>query len=159
MVRGALVAGTHHWHHLLTHTAGLQKYRADLASMEYAVRNQPLPAPPSINTTPPAAAPELEDADIPPPFRRYVGRYKNHNPEDSAVRVFVRHGQLRAAHSRDDNGAPLVRLGPALFKPATPDFNPERYRFDTIIEGHALRLIFSGMPMYRADDFAPGARD
>jgi hypothetical protein len=51
----------------------------------------------------------------------------------------------------DADGEPLVRVGPALFKPVKPDFNPERYRFDSIVDGVALRLTFSGMPMYRVD--------
>jgi len=46
-------------------------------------------------------------------------------------------------------GEPLVRLGQGLFKPASPDFNPERYRFDTIVDGVALRMTYSGMPAYR----------
>jgi len=46
----------------------------------------------------------------------------------------------------------LVRLGDNLFRPSEPDFNPERYSFDSIVEGHALRLIRSGMPMYRVDE-------
>jgi len=76
---------------------------------------------------------------------------QNHNAEDTAVRIFVRKGQLFAARDLDA-GEALVSLGDALFKAATPDFNPERYRFDTVVEGSALRLTFSGMPMYRVDD-------
>jgi CubicO group peptidase (beta-lactamase class C family) len=33
-----------------------------------------------------------------------------------------------------------------------PWFNPERYRFDSIVDGAALRLLVSGMPFYRIDD-------
>jgi hypothetical protein len=65
--------------------------------------------------------------------------------------VFVRKGRLYAAEGLSE-AMELVRLGENLFRPSTPEFNPERYSFDTIVEGHALRLLWSGMPMYRVDD-------
>jgi hypothetical protein len=86
-----------------------------------------------------------------PEFRAYVGRYENHNPESSPVRVFINRGQLIAA-SGGGAGQPLRLISPGLFKPASPDFNPERYAFDSIVDGHALRLTISGMPLYRIDD-------
>jgi len=67
------------------------------------------------------------------------------------VWVFARRGQLFIANGIDE-GSPLVQIAPAVFKPAEPDFNPERYRFDSIVEGHALRLFVSGMPMYRSEN-------
>jgi hypothetical protein len=80
-----------------------------------------------------------------------VGRYENHNPEGAPVRVFVRNGRLYAADGLSE-ATELVRLRENLFRPSEPEFNPERYSFDTIVEGHALRLLRSGMPMYRVDD-------
>ena len=80
-----------------------------------------------------------------------VGRYENHNPEGEPVRVFVRNGRLYTAEGRSP-ATELVRLGAYLFRPSEPEYNPERYSFDTIVEGHALRLLLSGMPMYRVDD-------
>lgn len=80
-----------------------------------------------------------------------VGRYENHNPEGEPVRVFVRNGRLYVAEGIGE-ATELVRLGENLFRPAEPEFNPERYAFDTIVDGHALRLVWSGMPMYRVDD-------
>jgi D-alanyl-D-alanine carboxypeptidase len=121
-----------------------------LAAVQAAMRGQPVPDVPATNTAPSVDPREPEDVDVPLAYRPYVGRYKNHNPDDTVVRVFVRKGQLIAAHDFDA-GEPLVRVGPALFKPATPDFNPERYRFDSIVDRVALRLTFSGMPMYRVD--------
>jgi hypothetical protein len=40
----------------------------------------------------------------------------------------------------------------STFRPESPDFNPERYVFDSVVDGHALRLLVSGMPMYRVDE-------
>jgi hypothetical protein len=120
-----------------------------LAGVKAAMRGQPVPEVPGT-ATPIVQAREPEDAEVPAADRQYVGRYKNQNVEDQTVRIFVRNRQLMAAWGATD-GEPLVRVGPALFRPAKPDFNPERYRFDSMVDGLALRLSFSGMPMYRVD--------
>jgi CubicO group peptidase (beta-lactamase class C family) len=88
--------------------------------------------------------------DAPPEYAAYAGRYVNHNPEEGAVHIFVRKGQLFLATGMGA-GQQLLPAGPATFRPAAPDFNPERISFDSIVEGHALRLFRSGMPMYRMD--------
>ena len=88
---------------------------------------------------------------IPAEYLPFAGRYENHNPEGQFVRVFIRKGQLILANGRSE-GSPLAQIGPGLFRPTSPDYNPERYRFDTVIDGHALRLLMSGMPMYRIDE-------
>jgi len=31
------------------------------------------------------------------------------------------------------------------------EYSPERARFDTVIDGQALRLFVSGVPLYRKD--------
>jgi len=59
--------------------------------------------------------------------------------------VYVLKGKLMMG------GNALVALGPATFRPASPDFNPERVSFDTIVDGKALRMFRSGMPMYRME--------
>jgi hypothetical protein len=90
-----------------------------------------------------------KEFNTPQNYAAYVGRYENHNPEGSFVRVFIRKGQLMVASGIDGGGRPLVPAGDATFRPKDPDYNPERYRFDSIVEGHALRMMVSGMPMYR----------
>src|SRR4030095_8099465 len=77
---------------------------------------------------------------VPSEYRAYVGRYENHNPEGEVVRIIERKGQLVALPHLDP-GVILAPLGRAMFKPSTPDFNPERYRFDSIVDGTALRLL------------------
>ena len=114
-----------------------------------AMRNKPLPDAPIARPSAPAPAATAPDPVVPPEFRAFVGRYKNNNPEDTVLEIFVRNGRLTAARHLSDKGDMLIRLGPGLFKPASPDFNPERYRFDTIVDGVALRMMSSGMPMYR----------
>jgi hypothetical protein len=88
--------------------------------------------------------------DTPPEYAAYAGPYANHNPEEGAVHVLVRKGQLFLATGMG-SGQRLLPTGPATFRPEAPDFNPERISFDSIVEGHALRLFRSGMPMYRMD--------
>jgi len=46
---------------------------------------------------------------------------------------------------------PLEPLGPAQFRVGAADYSPERARFDTIVAGQALRLLVSGVPLYRKD--------
>jgi hypothetical protein len=88
--------------------------------------------------------------DAPPEYAAYPGRYVNHNPEESVVHIFLRKGQLFLAPGMG-SGTQLLPTGAATFRPAAPDFNPERIFFDSIVEGHALRLFRSGMPMYRLE--------
>jgi D-alanyl-D-alanine carboxypeptidase len=89
--------------------------------------------------------------DTPAEYANYTGRYVNHNPEEGPVRIFVRKGQLFMATGLGA-GQRLLPAGPATFRPAQPDFNPERISFDSLVDGHTLRLFRSGMPMYRMDD-------
>jgi D-alanyl-D-alanine carboxypeptidase len=88
--------------------------------------------------------------DEPPEYSAYVGRYVNHNPEEGEVRIFVRKGKLMMA-AGVGAGSPLVPVAPGVFRPANPDYNPERIRFDTVVEGQALRMLNTGMPMYRVE--------
>lgn len=85
----------------------------------------------------------------PAEYAAYVGHYVNHNPEGGDLRIFVQKGVLMM--SPGGAGSPLVSVGPATFRPAEPDFNPERIRFDVAVDGHVLRLWNSGMPMYRVE--------
>jgi D-alanyl-D-alanine carboxypeptidase len=92
-----------------------------------------------------------KDFPVPPDYLPLVGRYESHTPESTPLRVFVRKGQLIAARGFSE-GTPLVKVAANVFRPAEPDFNPERYVFDAVAGGHALRLMVSGEPMYRIDD-------
>jgi hypothetical protein len=87
-----------------------------------------------------------KEFDTSPEYATYVGRYENHNPEGGVVRVFVLKGQLMI----DDE--PLVQIAPAEFRSGAPAYSPERILFDSLVEGRALRLFVSGMPMYRVEE-------
>jgi len=93
-------------------------------------------------------------AATPPEYLAYVGHYENHNPEGPSVRIYVRNGHLMALLGGEvpaTGNHALKPLGQGTFRPAEPSYNPERYRFDTIIENHAIRLVISGTPLYRVD--------
>jgi D-alanyl-D-alanine carboxypeptidase len=92
----------------------------------------------------------------PPPddYLTYVGHYENHNPEGPTARIFVRGNQLLALVDGEvpKEGVEVLKpLRRGLFRPSEPAYNPERYRFDTVIDGHALRLLVSGTPLYRVE--------
>lgn len=93
----------------------------------------------------------------PSAYAAYVGHYAHHGPEGPAARVFVRNGALMMASGYDGPPQappePLVPVGGNAFRPGKADvaFNPERVRFDTIENGRALRLIKTGVPLYRME--------
>jgi D-alanyl-D-alanine carboxypeptidase len=86
-------------------------------------------------------------------YAAYVGRFENNGPEGPAARVFVRNGRLMVVFLAE--GTAAQALEPAgvegVFRLAEPAYSPEFFHFDTVIEGHALRLDISGVPLYRKD--------
>jgi hypothetical protein len=90
----------------------------------------------------------------PPEWDAFPGRYRAHNPWVPGVIVALRKGPLRLIWTSDYDGAdgdeqPLVPLPGGGFRIGADERGPERARFDTIVEGRALRLVLSGSPMYR----------
>lgn len=89
----------------------------------------------------------------PKEYASYVGHFVNNGPEGPVARVFVRNGRLMMLLSEDEDATPepLEPLGPDLFRIGKAEYSPERARFDTVIDGEALRLFVSGVPLYRKD--------
>jgi hypothetical protein len=89
----------------------------------------------------------------PKDYAAYVGHFVNNGPEGPVARVFVRNGRLMMLVSEDENPVeqPLEPLSPAVFRIGKEDYSPERARFDTLVDGQALRLFVSGVPLYRKD--------
>jgi D-alanyl-D-alanine carboxypeptidase len=89
----------------------------------------------------------------PKEYASYVGHFVNNGPEGPVARVFVRNGRLMMLLSEDEEATPepLEPLGPGEFRIGKADYSPERARFDNIVEGQALRLFVSGVPLYRKD--------
>ncbi len=81
--------------------------------------------------------------DAPKEWEAYVGHYSNDSPWYGDLRIVLRKGQLY------QNG--LQRLNPRAggkFGFGNPD-NPDHMSFDTIIDGRAMRLNFSGIVFRR----------
>jgi D-alanyl-D-alanine carboxypeptidase len=100
-----------------------------------------------------AGFPESLQPTTPKEYASYVGHFVNNGPEGPVARVFIRNGRLMMLLSEDEDATAesLEPLGPGQFRIGKADYSPERARFDTLVEGHALRLFVSGVPLYRKD--------
>jgi hypothetical protein len=80
-----------------------------------------------------------------------VGHYRTYNPWCSNLRVCWRGGQLWASYAMDDvsQDAPLVGLPDGSYRLGSDERSPERVRFDTVIDGKAVRATLSGCALYR----------
>jgi D-alanyl-D-alanine carboxypeptidase len=89
----------------------------------------------------------------PKEYASYVGHFVSNGPEGPVARVFVRNGRLMMLLSEDEEATPepLQALAPGLFRIGDADYSPERARFDSVVDGQALRLLISGVPLYRKD--------
>jgi D-alanyl-D-alanine carboxypeptidase len=92
------------------------------------------------------------EPEAPQEYSAYVGHFENNGPEGPVARIFVRNGRLWAIVSPvfDLTAVEFEPLGQGLFRYGVAH-NPERVRFDTVLEGVAQRMTFTGVPMYRID--------
>jgi CubicO group peptidase (beta-lactamase class C family) len=81
----------------------------------------------------------------PPEYQAYAGHYRNEDPWMGSLRVFVKKGALLVA------GAPLVPLGNGLFRIGDEEHEPDRIRFEEVVNGKALRADLSGIEFRRLD--------
>jgi len=93
----------------------------------------------------------------PPEWDAFPGHYRAHNPWATNFRVVRRKGQLwlvfPVAPDGFEDEQPLVPLGDGSFRAGTGETCPERLRFDTIVDGKALRAVLSDGVYER--DFTP----
>ena len=86
----------------------------------------------------------------PPEWDAYPGLYRSHNPWLPVVRISLCRGEL-AAEQPDYGRMPLVPHPTGGFAWTTPEGPlPERFRFDTVVDGRAQRLDVGGCRLYRA---------
>ena len=89
----------------------------------------------------------------PTEWHAYPGLYRSHNPWLPAVRITLCRGGL-AAEQPDYGRMPLVQHPTGGFSRTTPEGRlPERYRFDSVVDGRAQRLDVGGCRLYRAMRF------
>jgi D-alanyl-D-alanine carboxypeptidase len=88
----------------------------------------------------PAAAP-------PPEWHAYTGHYRAYNPWYPNFRVVLRRDELVVIWAWGTE-QPLVPLEGSLFR-STDEWSAERFRFDAVVDGEALRATVSGEAYYR----------
>jgi D-alanyl-D-alanine carboxypeptidase len=88
-----------------------------------------------------------------PDYSAFVGHYVYPGPEGPVGRIFVRSGELVGVFAWEEQlfTEKFAPIGPGEFRVGQEDFSPERARFDGIVDGHAQRLIISGVPLYRRE--------
>jgi CubicO group peptidase (beta-lactamase class C family) len=88
-------------------------------------------------------------------LRPIAGHYRSHNPWTTNFRVVLRGDQpwliFAAPPDGFDQEQPLVPSPNGSFRVGQDPKNPESLRFDTVLDGRALRAWLSGWPYYRAD--------
>jgi hypothetical protein len=77
-----------------------------------------------------------------------VGHYRSHNPWLSNFRVVLRKGALALIRPTGSE-EPLIPLAGGVFRIGDEERSPDRIRFDTVLDGRALRADLSGCPYYR----------
>lgn len=86
----------------------------------------------------------------PPEWCAYPGLYRSHNPWNLAYRLTLCRGEL-AAEQHDYGRIRLLPAADGSFAWDTPAGPvPERFRFDTLVDGRAQRLDVGGCRLYRA---------
>jgi hypothetical protein len=82
--------------------------------------------------------------EYPKEWDTFTGRYRSDSPWYGSGRLFVRKGRLIL-----DDQQFLIPLGPGVFRPQGEINEAERITFDTLVNGKATHLNFSGIDFYR----------
>lgn len=88
------------------------------------------------------------DFEVPQEWRAYPGHYRTQNPWFNNFRVVLRKGNLWMV-TPDGDETELVPAEAGLFQLGKEE-TAERLRFDTIVNGQALRANLSGVNFYRS---------
>lgn len=82
--------------------------------------------------------------ESPQEWNAYVGRYRSDSPWYGSTRVVVRKGRLLL-----DGEQPLDQIETGVFRPEGDNNGAERITFDTLVNGSAMRMNYSGIDFYR----------
>jgi hypothetical protein len=91
-------------------------------------------------------APEASEA--PASWQAFPGHYRSHNPWYTNFRIVLRRGRLLLVEANGEEQS-LEPMGDGLFRIGADARSPERLRFDTILDGQAIRANRSGCDFYR----------
>ncbi len=86
--------------------------------------------------------------DFPPAWSAYTGHFRSHNPWYPNFRVVLRKGALWLVEPGGDEHL-LAPLGDGLFRVGVDERLPEQLRFDTVVDGQALRANLSLCDYFR----------
>jgi D-alanyl-D-alanine carboxypeptidase len=88
-----------------------------------------------------------------PEWRAYPGRYRSHNPWSTNFAIVLRKDRLWLIFPSEPDGfdaeQPLSPIAAGSFRVGDDERGPERIRFDTIVDGQAIRANLSGCEYYR----------
>jgi hypothetical protein len=91
--------------------------------------------------------------ESPEAWTSYVGRYRNFSPWFSYFEVIVRKGRLLVVTGPGGESSTgetlLVSHGDGVFQ-VGEDVTPEVVRFEDVVEGRALRAVWTGHPFFRS---------
>jgi D-alanyl-D-alanine carboxypeptidase len=82
--------------------------------------------------------------EYPKEWDAYIGRFRSDSPWYGSSRVMVRKGRLTL-----DADLPLAQIATGVFRPDGDANSVERISFDTLIDGKAVRMNYSGIEYYR----------
>lgn len=89
--------------------------------------------------------------DAPEGWASFAGHYRTNNPWMPSFRIVLRKGRLvLTAPWEAEADLELVQLDDASFRVGIEEWRPDRIRFDTIVEGAALRAMFNEAAWYRS---------
>jgi D-alanyl-D-alanine carboxypeptidase len=86
----------------------------------------------------------LRKFEYPREWDAYTGHFHSDSPWYGSTRVVIRKGQLLI-----DGDQPLAPVEPRVFRPADDPGDADRITFDTMIDGQATRMHYSGIEFFR----------
>lgn len=93
--------------------------------------------------------------ESPESWTSYIGRYRNFSPWFPYLEVIARKGSLLAITGPGGESSTgetlLVALGDGVFR-AGEDLTPEIVHFENVVDGRALRAVWTGHPFFRSAD-------
>jgi hypothetical protein len=82
--------------------------------------------------------------EYPREWDAYTGHFHSDSPWYGSTRIVIRKGELLVG-----GDSPLAPLEPRVFRPADDPSDADRVTFDTIVDGQAMHMNYSGIEFFR----------
>ncbi|MGH9970378.1 MAG: serine hydrolase domain-containing protein [Pyrinomonadaceae bacterium] len=82
--------------------------------------------------------------EYPKEWEAFTGHYRSDSPWYGSTRLVIRKGRLRVGGDQ-----PITQIEPGVFRP-DGDATADRIVFDTLVNGKAMHMNYSGIDFYRA---------